>query len=59
MEEKDKDKSKLIKIVAITAIIAAIIFAVVTAGVLNSINKKYDDLKDKNDNLPSATTQIF
>ena len=58
MEEKEKGKSKLIRIVAITLIVAALLFAVITAGVLNNINKKYDDLKNKNDNLPKSSQTI-
>ncbi len=55
---EEKNKGKWIKILAITLVLLAMSFAIVTSVILNSINKKYDDLNDKNQNLPEITMQI-
>lgn len=55
---EEKNKGKWIKILAITLVLLAMTFAIVTSVILNSINKKYDDLNDKNQNLPEITMQI-
>jgi Na+/citrate or Na+/malate symporter len=56
---EEKNKGKWLKIFAIALVLLAMTFAIVTSAVLNSINKKYDDLNDKNQNLPEVSAQIF
>ncbi len=56
---EEKNKGKWLKILAIALVLLAMTFAIVTSAVLNSINKKYDDLNDKNQNLPEVSVQIF
>ncbi len=56
---EEKNKGKWLKIFAIALVLLAMTFAIVTSAVLNSINKKYDDLNDKNQNLPEVSVQIF
>lgn len=56
-EERKRKKSK--QVLAIILIVLAMTFAIVTSIILNSINKKYDDLNDKNQNLPQVESQIL
>lgn len=56
---EEKNKGKWLKIFAIALVVIAVVFVIVTSIILNNKSKEYDDLNNKNQNLPQIAVQVI